>query len=101
MRSSLTLPLLSDGKPIGVIFFSSRETHTYTHAHAEPLKRLAGHIAISLERIRLVSELQQTNQKLADANADKGRFWETLREEVETQTIRFIRRQRAPEVFQA
>jgi len=86
MRSSLTLPLLSDGKPIGVIFFSSRETHTYTLQHADLLKRLAGHIAISLERSRLVSELQETNQKLADANADKDRFLETLRQEVETQT---------------
>lgn len=86
MRSSLTLPLLADGKPIGVIFFSSRRTHTYTLSHAELLKRLAGHIAISLERSRLISELQQTNQKLADANAEKDRFLETLRQEVEKQT---------------
>jgi len=86
MRSSLTLPLLADGKPIGVIFFSSRQSHTYTLSHAELLKRLAGHIAISLERSRLISELQQTNQKLADANADKDRFLETLRQEVEKQT---------------
>ena len=86
MRSSLTLPLLADGKPIGVIFFSSRHTHTYTLSHAELLKRLAGHIAISLERSRLISELQQTNQKLADANAEKDRFLEMLRQEVEKQT---------------
>ena len=86
MRSSLTLPLLADGKPIGVIFFSSRHTHTYTLSHAELLKRLAGHIAISLERSRLISALQQTNQKLADANAEKDRFLETLRQEVEKQT---------------
>jgi len=86
MRSSLTLPLLADGKPIGVIFFSSRHTHTYTLSHAELLKRLTGHIAISLERSRLISELQQTNQKLADANAEKDRFLETLRQEVEKQT---------------
>ncbi len=86
MRSSLTLPLLADGEPIGVIFFSSRQTHTYTLSHAELLKRLAGHIAISLERSGLISELQQTNQKLADANAEKDRFLETLRQEVEKQT---------------
>ncbi len=86
MRSSLTLPLLAEGKPIGVIFFSSRESHTYTLAHAALLKRLAGHIAISLEHGRLVSELQQTNRKLADANAEKDQFLETLRQEVERQT---------------
>jgi len=86
MRSSLTLPLLADGEPIGVIFFSSRQTATYTLAHAALLKRLAGHIAIGLERSRLISELQQTNQKLADANVEKDRFLETLRQEVEKQT---------------
>lgn len=86
MRSSLTLPLLADGKPIGVIFFSSRETNTYTASHAALLKRLAGHIAISLERNRLVSELRRTNQQLAEANADKDKFLETLQQEVDKQT---------------
>jgi formate hydrogenlyase transcriptional activator len=86
MRSSLTLPLLADAKPIGVIFFSSRATNTYTQAHASLLKRLAGHIAISLERNRLVSELQRTNQELAAANAAKDKFVETLQDEVDKQT---------------
>lgn len=86
MRSSLTLPLLADGKPIGVIFFSSRETNTYTESHASLLKRLAGHIAISLERNRLVSELQRTNRELADANLAKDKFLETLQQEVDKQT---------------
>ncbi|MDZ4847928.1 MAG: sigma 54-interacting transcriptional regulator [Pirellulaceae bacterium] len=94
MLSSLTLPLLADNKPIGVIFFSSRHTHTYTLSHAELLKRLAGHIAISLERSRLISELQQTNQKLADANAEKDRFLETLRQEVEKRTEQIRRSER-------
>src|SRR6056297_3030972 len=86
MRSSLTLPLLADGKPIGVIFFSSREANTYTASHAALLKRLAGHIAISLERNRLVSELRRTNQQLAEANAVKDKFLETLQQEVDKQT---------------
>ncbi|KAA1258699.1 Formate hydrogenlyase transcriptional activator [Rubripirellula obstinata] len=86
MRSSLTLPLLADAKPIGVIFFSSRTANTYTQSHASLLKRLAGHIAISLERNRLVTELQRTNQELADANKVKDKFVETLQEEVDKQT---------------
>lgn len=86
MRSSLTLPLLADGKPIGVIFFSSRATNTYTESHASLLKRLAGHIAISVERNRLVSELQRTNEELSEANAAKDKFVETLQDEVDKQT---------------
>jgi len=76
MRSSLTLPLLADATPIGVIFFSSRATNTYTESHASLLKRLAGHIAISVER----------NQELAEANAAKDKFVETLQQEVDKQT---------------
>lgn len=86
MRSSLTLPLMADAKPIGVIFFSSRQANAYTQSHAKLLKRLAGNIAISLERNRLVSELQRTNQELADANAAKDKFVETLQDEVDKQT---------------
>lgn len=86
MRSSLTLPLLAEGKPIGVIFFSSRSRNTYNQSHAALLKSLAGHIAISLERNRLVSELQRANHELAEANAAKDQFLETLQHEVDKQT---------------
>lgn len=86
MRSSLTLPLLADGKPIGVIFFSSRESHTYTDAHAELLARLASPIAIGVEKTRLIGQLQQSNEELALANSAKDGFLDTLQREVDKQT---------------
>ncbi len=87
MKSSLTLPLLANGKPIGVIFFSSREKHTYTADHASLLRRLAGHIAISLEKLQLISELKRKNDELAQANASKDDFLKTLQQEVDKQTL--------------
>jgi formate hydrogenlyase transcriptional activator len=86
MRSSLTLPLVADGQPIGVIFFSSREPNSYTEQHGLLLKRLAGHIAISIERTRLMAELQQRNEELARANQTKAQFLASLEEEVAKQT---------------
>ena len=86
MRSNLTLPLVADGQPIGVVFFSSREKHVYTRGHARLLRRLAGHIAISVEKARWVEELKESNQQLADANRTKDRFLDLLKEEVEQQT---------------
>ncbi len=86
MRSSLTLPLLADGKPIGVIFFSSRATNTYTPDHAELLTRLASPIAIGVEKTRLIGQLQQRNQELASANSAKDHFLDTLQHEVDKQT---------------
>jgi len=86
MRSNLTLPLLADGKPIGVVFFSSRDTATYNEHHAHLLKQLAGHIAISVERARLIEALQERNKELLEANELKDQFLEKLRQEVQRQT---------------
>src|SRR3972149_5431265 len=59
IKSNLTLPLLVKGKPIGVIFFSSRDKNTYSEKDSEYLKLIAGHIAISFERAMLVEELEK------------------------------------------
>ncbi|MFT5301596.1 MAG: formate hydrogenlyase transcriptional activator [Mariniblastus sp.] len=91
MKSSLTLPLIANGKPIGVIFFSSRKRKTYTREHATLLRRLAGPIAISIEKAQLIHELQQSNVELAEANKTKDDFLDRLKSEVEKQTeqVRF------------
>ncbi len=86
MKSSLTLPLVANGKPIGVIFFSSRQPHTYTPKHATLLRSLAGHIAIGLERTRLIQELQQNQAQLIEAHRTKDEFLDLLKAEVEKQT---------------
>ncbi len=86
MRSNLTLPLVADGKPIGVVFFSSRSTHVYTRQHASLLRRLAGHIAISVEKARWVEELKESNNRLAEANRTKDQYLDLLKEEVAQQT---------------
>jgi formate hydrogenlyase transcriptional activator len=86
MRSNLTLPLVADGKPIGVVFFSSRDPHAYTRHHATLLRRLAGHIAISVEKARWVEELKSSNIQLVEANRSKDHFLDLLKEEVEQQT---------------
>jgi len=86
MKSSLTLPLLAEGKPIGVIFFSSRQTSIYTQSHANLLRRLAGHIALAVEKARLISELRRKNEELASANAEKDDFLVSLQREVDKQT---------------
>ena len=86
MRSNLTLPLVADGKPIGVVFFSSRSANVYTRQHATLLRRLAGHIAISVEKARWVEELKESNHRLAEANRTKDQYLDLLKEEVEQQT---------------
>lgn len=64
MRSSLTLPLLVGGDPIGVMFFSSREPAAYRPHHEEFLRSIVGHVAIAVERSRLMDTLREKSDYL-------------------------------------
>ncbi len=63
MRSSLTLPLKVEGKPIGVVFFTSVVPRGFSEAHVGFLKQIAGHLSILIEKGRWVSELAQSNER--------------------------------------
>ena len=79
IRSSLTCPLTIDGVPVGFLFFSSNEPNTYEHDHRDRFLRIANHLAISVEKSRLVSELtaqknalNRQNKALQEADAIKN-----------------------------
>ncbi len=81
MRSSLTCPLIVNGTPIGFMFFSSIEPNTYTYAHINVFEQIAGHLAVMLEKGRLVSELalqkkeiERQNEELVRLNELKNTF---------------------------
>lgn len=61
MRSSLTCPLIASGKPIGFLFFSSKEPYQYQDAHVELFREIAGQIALTLEKSRLYEQVVQFN----------------------------------------
>lgn len=86
MLSSLTFPLVANGQPIGVIFFSSRQAFSYNSGHVSLLRPLVVHIAISMERTQLIAQLQRKQTELIEANRAKDDFLGTLRSEVEKQT---------------
>ena len=64
MRSSLTLPLLIDGQPIGVMFFSSRDANTYGPQHEDFLRSIVGHVAMAVEKSRLIDALREKGDYL-------------------------------------
>ena len=86
MQSNLTLPLLAGGRPVGVLFFSSRQVRSYEQSHVQLLRPIAGPLALALERSRLLSELQERNKELLQANQLKDHFLHKLRQEVRRQT---------------
>lgn len=62
VRSSLTCPLIAMGKPVGFMFFSSREKNTYRDAHVELFTGIAGQLATIVEKSRLYEELLGLNE---------------------------------------
>ena len=60
--SSLTCPLIALGKPIGFMFFSSRERDTYARSHVQLFTQIAGQLAVIVEKGRLYQQLVELNE---------------------------------------
>lgn len=61
MQSSLTCPLITRGKPVGLLFFTSISPHTYSQVHQEIFIQLTGQVALIVEKSRLYQELKELN----------------------------------------
>jgi diguanylate cyclase (GGDEF)-like protein len=68
IRSSLTCPLVAQGKRVGFVFFSSHEPGTYSERHVELLMMIAGQLSLVVEKGRLYADLLQTKTELEAAN---------------------------------
>ena len=68
VRSSLTCPLVAQGKRVGFVFFSSNQADTYSEHHVELLTLMAGQLSLVVEKGRLYAELLQAKADLETAN---------------------------------
>ncbi|NLW12502.1 MAG: HD domain-containing protein, partial [Clostridiaceae bacterium] len=57
IKSSITLPLNSNEKQLGVIFFSSAKKNVYNHSHLSFLQTIANSIGISFEKSIFIDQL--------------------------------------------
>lgn len=74
IQSSLTCPLVAEGRPVGFIFFSSVERYAYDTAHIDIFQRIAGHLGIIVERGRMVSELAEQKRAIERQNQELERL---------------------------
>ncbi len=70
IRSSLTCPLIANGVPLGFIFFSSTLPNVYNDAHVEIFQQIAGHLAVMVEKGRLISELEAQKEATERQNEE-------------------------------
>lgn len=61
IESSISFPLIINNKPVGIIFFSSKNKNVYTNEHIKSLDTLTNSISISFEKCILLEELIYNN----------------------------------------
>lgn len=74
IRSSLTLPLRVEGRPVGAVFFSSFRAGAYHEGHVRLLSGIAGHVSIAITKSRLYEDLLAAKAGLETANAELARL---------------------------
>jgi signal transduction histidine kinase/DNA-binding NarL/FixJ family response regulator/HPt (histidine-containing phosphotransfer) domain-containing protein len=77
-------PLLNQGKVIGTLSFGSRVKPTFTEDDLELMKAVADHVAIAIQRIRLLESLESHARAADAANEAKSRFLANMSHELRT-----------------
>lgn len=66
VRSNLTCPLRAGTRPIGFLFFSSRQADTYQPEHVKMFEAVAESLALAVEKVRFIDDLAQAKRNYAE-----------------------------------
>jgi signal transduction histidine kinase/CheY-like chemotaxis protein len=83
-RTILGVPMLREGKPIGVLALTRSEVRPFTHKQIELVSIFADQAAIAIENVRLFDEIQEKSRQLETASEHKSQFLSSMSHELRT-----------------
>lgn len=84
IQSNMSVPLIANGHPIGVLFLAARDKGAYGQGHVDIVHHIVPAVSLTLEKAQLLENVQNNQRHLVRAIAEKEGLEDKLKQETST-----------------